>query len=256
MKLAVLAAVTALTALAQPRQPRFEVASVKAQKWTLPATVGITVKGGTLDAEHQPLYDLIVYSCNLKGRFQISGIPDWAEDRGISETASFQIQAKAAPGQNPTEDELRLMMQALLADRFHLKIHHESRNMPVYYLTIGKGGSKLRETSGGNTGIKQDKVGRVGWRLRATNVTIQSAVDGLLGIYSGRPLLNKTGLTGSYDFTLEWLLYPLPPDASVPGADLPSFPAALQEQLGLKLKSATAPYDTIVIDRVERPSEN
>ncbi|HEY4087634.1 MAG TPA: TIGR03435 family protein [Bryobacteraceae bacterium] len=255
MRLAFLAAFTAAIAVAQT-QPKFEVASVKVQKWTLPATVGISVKGSTLYAEHQPLYDLIVYAYHLKGRFQLSGIPDWAKDRGISETESFQIEAKAPTGQSATEDEFRLMMRALLADRFHLQIHHENRDVPVYNLTVSKGGPRFKETAGGKTGIKQDKVGRVGWRMTATNVTIQSAVDGLLGIYSGRPLLDKTGLTGSYDFTLEWLLYPAPPDASVPGADLPAYAKALQEQLGLKLESAIAPYDTIVIDHAEKPSEN
>ena len=255
MRLALLAAF-ATFAIGQTHALRFEVASVKPQKWTLPATVGISVKGSTLYAEHQPLADLIVYAYNLKGRFQLSGIPDWAKDRGISDTASFQIEAKAPAGQTPAQNDLRLMMQALLADRFHLQIHHENRDVPVYNLTVGKSGPKLKVTAGGETNIKQDKVGRVGWRMTATNVTIQSAADGLLGIYSGRPLLDKTGLTGSYDFTLEWLLYPAPPDASVPGADLPTYPKALQEQLGLKLESATAPYDTIVIDHAGKPSDD
>jgi uncharacterized protein (TIGR03435 family) len=212
------------------------------------------VKGSTLYAEHQPVGDLIIYAYKLKGQFQLSGIPDWAKNRGVLETESFQIEAKAALGQNPTEDEFRLMMRALLADRFHLQIHHEERDVPVYNLTVSKGVPKLKETAGGKTGIKQDNIGRVGFRMTATNVTIQSAVNGLLGIYSGRPLLDRTGLTGSYDFTLEWLLNPTNTDASAAGADLPSFGKALQEQLGLKLESATAPYDTIVIDHVEKPT--
>jgi uncharacterized protein (TIGR03435 family) len=93
-------------------------------------------------------------------------------------------------------------------------------------------------------------------RENATNVTIPYAIEAGLGFYSGRPLLDKTGLTGNYDFTLECLLNPTNPDASVAGADLPSFATAVQEQLGLKLEPATAPYDTIVIDRVEKPSGN
>ena len=85
-------------------------------------------------------------------------------------------------------------------------------------------------------------------------MTIQDTL-GLLSIYAHRPIFDKTGLTGHYDFTMKWLSKPLGA-TDVPGSDLPLLPAAFQEQLGLKLESVTAPYDTIVIDHVERPSEN
>ena len=99
----------------------------------------------------------------------------------------------------------------------------------------------------------QNSVNRVGWRINATNVTIQYAI-GLLSIYAHRPILDKTGLTGHYDFKVKWLLDQTAADAA--GSDLPTLPAALQEQLGLRLESTTAPFDTILIDHAEKPSEN
>lgn len=196
MRLAFLAAITAVIAIAQPQPLRFDVTSVKLQKWTLPATVGLKFEGNTFHAEHMQLGDLILFAYNLKGHFQVFGLPDWAKFGTVMDAAGFQIDAKAVPGQNPTEDEFRQMLQALLADRFHLQIHHENREIPVYNLTIGKGGSKLRETAGGKTGIQQHKAGQVGMRENATNVTIPYAIEAGLAFYSGRPMLDKTGLTG------------------------------------------------------------
>jgi uncharacterized protein (TIGR03435 family) len=146
------------------------------------------------------------------------------------------------------------MLQALLADRFHLQIHHVDRQLPAYNLVVNKGGPNLKETAGGKTAMKQRAVGDVGWSIDATNVTIQYAM-GLLSIYAHRPIFDKTGLTGHYDFTVKWLLNQLSA-TDVPGSELPALPAALQEQLGLRLESTMAPYDTIVTDHAEKPSEN
>ena len=102
--------------------------------------------------------------------------------------------------------------------------------------------------------MKQRAVGDVGWSIDATNKTIEETI-GLLSLYAHRPIFDKTGLTGHYDFTVKWLLNQLGA-ADVPGSELPSLPAALQEQLGLRLESITAPYNTIVVDHAEKSSEN
>jgi hypothetical protein len=111
MKPALLAAFAVTFAAGQTRPQAFDVASVKPHKWTMPARVGISFQGNTLHAHHQALEDLIVFAYNLKGGFQLSGLPDWARNRGVMDTESFEIEAKAAQDQTPTRDEFRLMHQ-------------------------------------------------------------------------------------------------------------------------------------------------
>ncbi len=239
--------------MAQTTQPlAFDVASVKPHKFTGVGAMGISMTGGTLHAEHMSLNKLVAWAYNLED-FQLSGGPSWAANGSITSSDLFEILAKAAPGQTPTPEQFRLMMQSLLADRFHLQIHRLSKPLPAYNLVVNKGGPTLKETAGGETAMDQNSVNKIGWRIVATNVTIQDAI-GLLSLYAHRPILDKTGLTGHYDFKVKWLLDPTIADAA--GSDLPLLPAALQEQLGLKLESTTALFDTIVIDHAEKPSEN
>jgi uncharacterized protein (TIGR03435 family) len=238
---------------AQTSQPlAFDVASVKPHRFTGEGTMGISITGGTLHAEHMSLNKLVAWAYNLEP-FQLSGGPSWAADGSITSSDLFEILAKAAPGQTPTPEQFCQMMQALLADRFHLQIHRLSKPLPAYNLAVSKGGPTLKETAGGETAMDQNRVNKVGWRIIATNVTIQDAI-GLLSLYAHRPIFDKTGLTGHYDFKVKWLLDPTIADAA--GSDLPSLPLALQEQLGLRLESTTAPFDTVVIDHAEKPSEN
>jgi len=250
--IALLLAFCVLSSAQTPQPLAFDVASIKPQKFTGAGTMGISITGGTLHAEHMSLNKLVAWAYNLEA-FQLSGGPSWAADGSILSSDLFEIQAKAAPGQTPTPEQFRRMMQALLADRFHLQIHRLSKPLPAYNLVVSKGGPTLKETAGAETAMDQNRVNKVGWRIIATNVTIQDAV-GLLSLYAHRPILDKTGLTGHYDFKVKWLLDPTIADAV--DSDLPSLPVALQEQLGLKLESTTAPFDTVVIDHAERPSEN
>jgi len=239
---------------AQTPQPlSFDVASVKPDKFTGTGSVGVRIEGNTLHATLVDLNWLIEYAYNV-GEFQLSGGPAWAAHGNILSDDLFQVLAKPAPGESPSTEQFRLMLQTLLADRFHLQIHHVDRPLPVYNLVVSKGGPNLKESAGGKTALKQRAVGDVGWSIDATNATMRDTL-GLLSIYGHRPVFDKTGLTGHYDFTVKWLLNQLGA-ADVPGSDLPTLPAALQEQLGLKLESTTAPYDTIVIDHAEKPSEN
>jgi uncharacterized protein (TIGR03435 family) len=243
-----------VVSLAQTPQPlAFDAASVKPEKFTGVGSMGISIEGSTLHAEHMDRNKLIAYAYNIE-EFQISGGPSWAANGTITSPDLFQILAKLAAGEMPSTEKFRIMLQTLLADRFHLQIHHVDKQLPAYNLVVSKGGPNLRETTGGKTAMKQRPVGDVGLSIVATNVTIQDALP-LLSIYSHRPIFDKTGLTGHYDFTVKWLLNQLGA-ADVPGADLPTLPAALQEQLGLKLESTTAPYDTVVIDHAEKPSGN
>lgn len=211
----------------------------------------------------------------------IEGGPAWTE----SDLYTIEAEADGAPN----EDVMRgPMMQALLEDRFRLKIHRETRDIPVYVLSVAKGGPKLRPFVEGSCtehvpGAARPEPGEKPWcgtgGMRTVrngrNVTWDEVGASFLnfsvffGIVLDRPLIDKTGITGTFDFHLEFapdettagVASPFAPDGSLSGA--PSDPAggpsiftAFQEQLGLKLEAGKGPSEVLVIDHVERPSEN
>jgi uncharacterized protein (TIGR03435 family) len=160
-----------------------------------------------------------------------------------------------APAERYKEEQL--MMQALLADRFKLKAHFETRVMPLYELTVTKGGPKLKENP--DTGKGMASVGAS--RIRGTDVPLRQLVGFLETVpdIGGRVIVDKTGLTGTYDFNLKWT----PLDAGAPGgiasspnAESVSLFSAIEEQLGLKLTSTKGPGQVLIIDHIEQPSEN
>lgn len=253
-RIAVLLVFCALCGAQTPQPVAFDVASVKPQKWTGSGGVGVFIKGNTLDAEHADLNSLVEFAYNLQD-FQLSGGPPWTTHGMLDSSELFQVLAKPAEGQTPSMEQFRLMLQTLLADRFHLQIHHVSKQFPAWNLIVNKGGTKLKETSGASPTLNTTSLGRQGISMAVTNQTIQEVIDKQLGGYSGRPVFDKTGLTGHYDFTLEWVHDPTAP-LNARESSLPPLPSALQEQLGLKLESTTAPFDTVVIDHAEKPSEN
>jgi uncharacterized protein (TIGR03435 family) len=180
---------------------------------------------------------------------QISGIP------APLNSEKFDIEARSDPSIDAQLSKLdsdqaklqkQLMLQSLLADRFKLTWHKEIRQLPVFDLVIAKGGSKLQESKADgrtyNTGTQ---------RISDQGVTMPVLAD-QLAARLGRPVIDKTGLTGRYDVTLKWT-----PDDTEPAPDAPpSIFTAVQEQLGLKLESTKGPVETLVIDHVEEPSPN
>jgi uncharacterized protein (TIGR03435 family) len=151
------------------------------------------------------------------------------------------------------------MLQPLLEERFKLKVHRETREMPEYRLVIAKGGSKLREYRKEDGDTRQMGT-RIGRGLIDAHGTEFNELVFFLRSELGRPVIDATGLTGKFDFKLEWV-----PDESQPnsGGDAPppdatgaSIFAAIQEQLGLKLEAMKGPVEMLVIDHVEKPSEN
>jgi bla regulator protein BlaR1 len=260
----------------------FEVASIKPSnpgKFTPPAFPldsgdAYASVNGRFSADF-PLGVYISFAYKLSmtaGQMQamIEHLPKWvASDR-------FSIQAKAEG--NPTKDQMRLMMQSLLADRFQLAVHFETHDAPIFVLTLakpGKLGPKLRPHADGPPCDTPDpkvfpdrcyvyamtmfpgKMPMTGSR----NTTMDLLASGLSNLGRlGRPVIDQTGLTGRFDFTLEWMgerIGPAPLEASAP-TDLqgPTFLEALREQLGLKLESSKGPVQILVVDHVERPSEN
>jgi uncharacterized protein (TIGR03435 family) len=154
------------------------------------------------------------------------------------------------------------MLQKLLADRFQLKIHHESRERPVYALVVDKNGPRMKE----NNDLKSAPAPMIRFtgRGKATaQIVSMSYMVQFLTSQVGKLVVDQTGLKSSYDFTLEWTPDPGlvtgrvgPPDAPPPPEDGPSIFTALREQLGLRLESTKGPVDFIVIDHAERPSAN
>ncbi len=262
--------------------PRFEVVSIKpnAQGGSDIQGLGIVrvLPGGRLSAEKAQLRYLIQNAYGLRA-FQLTGGPGWID------SAHFDIEAKADG--DPSPAQMRLMMQALLADRFKLTAHRETKELPVYELTAAKGGLKLEQPKPGSCVAPDPNAppmppapgqpapcGRIlmtmsptGARMRGANVTMAELVRILSNVLA-RTVVDKTGFTGSFDIQLEFapdmVLAGLPrpptadPSSVAPSADTagPSLFSAVQEQLGLKLESAKGPVEVLIIDHVERPSGN
>jgi uncharacterized protein (TIGR03435 family) len=200
------------------------------------------------------LRDLIQFAYGLPDS-QILGGPAWLG------SVMFDIDAKSDPVADaelhalPTEQarhEKQLMVQALLADRFELKVHQETRQLPVYALVVTKDGSKLIPSKVDGTTID---TGRARLHIAGSDDTIGILARELAQLL-GRPVLNQTGLAGRYDLSLRWA----PDDAVASGPSTPDLPpdifTAIQEQLGLKLESIKGPVPVLVIDSVEKPSPN
>lgn len=276
----------------------FDVTSVKLNKTDDPpnSNVGLGIgdlyspTGGYFSATGIHLIDYVVFAYKVvhsQVQYLVPQLPSWAANE------RFDIQARVEG--NPTKDEMRLMMQSLLADRFKFAIHHETREVPVFALVLSKPGTlgpQLRHHSesspctsepaprspsdsksgpatvaggfpvlcGGISGLPPTLPGRV--RVGSRNLTMAfiSGSNVLMGNLD-RPVLDRTGLAGTFDFILEWT--PERREAASPGVDSqpdlpsgPTFQQALREQLGLKLESQKGPIDIIVIDHVEHPSEN
>lgn len=166
-------------------------------------------------------------------QYQLSGGIGWLDaDR-------FDLEAKA---EGASENQLRQMLQTLLAERFKLAVHHETREMPVYALLVGKNGTKVHEWKEGDS-LPEFGVGGHPNNFRDRG-TMQRLADVLSsGPAVGRPVLDKTGLKGVYVFYVEW------------DADQEFLPA-MQQQLGLKLQPQKALLDSFVIDRIEKPDAN
>jgi uncharacterized protein (TIGR03435 family) len=201
--------------------------------------------------------DLIQYAYNLP-KSQILGGPQWLNstmyDIEAKSGSEADARLKTMSGDDAAQQK-RLMVQRLLAERFALAAHNETRELPVYDLVLAKGGPNFQpSTRNGNT----IDTGRSRIHVAGTDDTI-GLLARELAQSQGRVVLNKTGLSGRYDLTLRWT----PDDAPAPllnGAPDPNAPpglfTAIQEQLGLKLESDKGPVQVLVIDRIEQPSPN
>jgi uncharacterized protein (TIGR03435 family) len=202
---------------------------------------------------------------------QILGAPNWASTHlyaieGKIDTSVADELSKLGPIQQ--ELARAHMLQALLADRFKLKAHPENRDGPVYYLVIAKKGPKLKQATPGETYPKSGFGGALpyhaGFVVMAQSEPGSTKRLGLgapiekltvsLAAWLHCPVIDKTGLTGKYDFQLQWTARE--GAETEPEANWPSLFTAIQEQLGLKLEPGKGPVSVLVIDHVEKPSGN
>lgn len=266
--------------------PSFEVATVKPDKdggKSLGFRPGVARPANVVGVINVTAQELIKIAYNLpvaaSGR--VLGAPSWTgavryDVQGKIPDALFAEMQKMTPEEK--KEKRGLLLQDLLANRFKLKIHFETREMPIYELRVVKGGPKLTpskelpatsssaskprdpmsfvQAHGGAVVIRKAQRSQ----MIVRSMTLQAwAQGGMLGLE--RPVVNKTGLEGKYDFTLDWSpdLPPTPPmdTAAAPNAsDGPSLFTAIEEQLGLKLASVKGPVEVIVIDHIENPSPN
>jgi len=237
----------------QAKKPSFEVASVKLAK---PDCSFTTYGGppGRYMAVCTTLWGLIYNAYQVRS-FQDypPGLPAWADkDRFDVEAKADDDTVAAMQKLSGKEQEqfTRGMLQSLLADRFKLRVHYESMLQPVYELVLAKGGSKLKPLPAEQ---------KPGWgkfdhgELILHGRSIAEFAHFLsVSQSTGRTVVDKTGLTGNYDIDLKWT-----PDDQQGTPDAgPSLFTALEEQLGLKLVPAKGPVDKLVVDHVEKPSEN
>jgi uncharacterized protein (TIGR03435 family) len=268
---------------AAAEKPEFEVASVKPNKSDAPPSSNnplgpgnvYSPYGGFFRASNFPLYAYILFAYKIMGnqeQFLRTQMPAWVM------TDRFDIEARAEG--NPDKDQMRLMMRSLLADRFKLAIHYETRQVPVFALALLKAGrtgptlqphpedspcsivpdasqnqvdGKFPALCSGLFGLSPTAPGRL--RVGARRVTMEFIANQLSAVGQlERPVIDRTGLNGSFDFALEWA----PESRAEPEPDSsgPTFLEALKDQLGIKLESQKGPAEVIIFDHVEHPSDN
>ncbi len=229
----------------------FEVATIKPNSAADNRTMIQIQPGGRFVASGMSVKQLIAFAYDMRD-FQITGEPGWASAQ------RYDINAKGE-GEDHNPDTLRKMMRALLADRFQLKTHEETKEMSIYSLVVGKGGPKMAKSAGDGPG-PQIRMGR--GLLSGKGMPMEILVRELSRSV-GRTVLDKTELTGSYDIELSFSAeagpggLPGSPDA-VAGtvSNGPTIFTAVQEQLGLKLEPAKGPVKMLAVDSVSKPTEN
>ena len=254
-KLVVVAVGTAINPMplvpqaAEPARKSFEVASIKPGTPNEPRFYKFNVGDDRFRGTNMSLQDWIKTAWAVTD-FEMIGAPQWISSE------NFDIDAKA---ERPIRsvDEGYQMLKSLLEDRFNLKAHRETREMPMYSLVAEKNGVKMEPSADqtGNTGgVKEVRYGRI-----VGEAVPMSTIAGILTGLAGRRVLNKTGLMGRYDVDLRYT-----PDLGQPGAtpeptdspDGQSLFGALQAQLGLRLESTRGPAEVLIVDHVERLSAN
>jgi uncharacterized protein (TIGR03435 family) len=250
------------TALAQTGDARFEVASIRLSKDPAPGG-DISITPGRFRGKDLALQWLILSAYRINSKFLSGELPSWT----IAER--YDIDARTAGP--ASEEQVLAALRELLKERFQLQEHRITKEEPVYFLTVAKGGLKM--PAGSCVPVKKDLpnecfsqtsnglVTTIDWRGVRMSDPDGVAYRTLAGHFSGinnRVIVDNTGLAGTYDVHLQWERDPSPTTQGDAPATVhaPSLFDALQEQLGLRLESGRGPVEYLVVDRVGRPSEN
>lgn len=207
----------------------------------------INISGRHVMIENEPVDAMLRFAYGVQ-RSQIVNAPNWMKSERWDVSGVPNVPGK------PNLPQFQSMMRKLLAERFGLMLHREQRVMPVFALTLAKGGPKLaRSTGDPNAGPGSGGSALNGIELHHYTNTSMSALALMLMIYTDRPIVDQTALQGRYDFQLQWSRDEVP--VTAPDAP-PGLFTAMQEQLGLKLEPTKAAADVVVIDQVARPGAN
>jgi uncharacterized protein (TIGR03435 family) len=243
-------------AAAQNSAPTFEVATIKPTPPDAKAGRYITMQGtNRFIVKYYTLKLLIAAAYNLSPKV-VSGGPAWVD------SDHFEIEAETPGDKQPARPEQMAMLRSLLADRFKLSFHREPKEFSIYALEVAKDGPKLKESTTPATDPAQliSTVYPQRIHLPARNATMDDFASLLQRALLDRPVADRTGLTGRYDFDLDWA-----PDETQFGGEVPVAPAdaqappfftAIQQQLGLRLEAMRGNVDAFVIDHAEPPSAN
>ena len=252
-----------------PGAPKFDVASIRAVPPNAPPVmrdIDFTpvLPGGQYADSRTGLLFLIAFAYDVKGVVdrQMVGLPKWAKEQ------SYAVSAKPSPAfpelpPNENREQVRLMVRAMLEDRFHLQLHTETRRDPIFKLELAKGGMKLKDVAPPVPPAKEGFVGAAmeydgGIRMIGTKSTMAGLATALTVVMS-RPVIDETGLKGYYDIDVRW---------SGPGGGQPAetqfggpeliglLISNLQNQFGLRVTSTTGPVEYWVVDHVEPPADN
>jgi len=221
--------------------PKFEVVSIKPTPKERLYHLDRKCSNDRFVAFGMPLSFIIEWSYGLNDS-RIFGLPEWVK----AWEAAYDFEAKSAAPMS--ESQCKVMVQSLLADRFRMTVHRETREVPAYLLVLGKRGHKLKEGGDGVTinGARNQFLGESepakGWPMSR----LASFLSGQPGV--NRPVIDKTGAGGTYSFSFTFSLRD--------GDDRPSIFSAVEDQLGLKLEPAKAPLEVLVVDHIEKASEN
>jgi uncharacterized protein (TIGR03435 family) len=234
-------------AQSRPSGPSFEVASIRVRQRdaTGSMTFGILISGnhatitGTVSRLLMEAYGVLDY--------QILGAADWVR----SLDAHYTIIAKVEGDAEPSRALVKEMLQTLLAERFQLRLHRESQPRQILALVVGKDGVKMKESEPeARSGVRYRSGDMNGSRLNMAYLAV------FLSNQMKQPIIDKTELKGLYDFTLRWTPDEAPETSATPDQRAASIYTAVQEQLGLKLVSQKGDMEVLVIDHVEKPTEN
>jgi len=232
--------------------PEFEVATIKPSDPAACCARTFGQNGRRFSTTNTNLKWMLQWAYSLHPK-QIVGGPAWIDDD------RFNITGVIEGTEPPTDRQWRVAVQKLLMDRFRIQLHHESREMSAYALVVARGGAKLKK-SDGKYPTRTGFGGAIGQTMFGSgqNVTIPQFFGEVQRLAVDRPIVDQTGLTGTFDITLQFTredigslgMTQLPDNAA------PNLFDALQEQLGLKLEGMKAPVDVMVIDHAEKPSED